>query len=179
MRRGCLFGVIGALTLCLVACGLIYFVVIPRVRDNAQDGVRDAVGTQVAIQIPVGADNSIDPGTYELSADELQTALQNNVNIDNVEEIIVVINADGLKLGITSSGSETNYTGLPTAVDGKLVMSNMKASDGFLDFVFPANRLGDAIEDAVNSYLTTNNLQIESLTLEEGKMVLETVPLSS
>jgi len=179
MRRGCLFGLIGALTLCLVGCGLVYFVVIPRVRDNAQDGVREAVGTQVAIQIPVGADNTIDPGTYELSAEELQTALRNNINIDNVEEIVVSITADGLKLGITSSGSETNYTGLPTAVDGRLVMSNMKASDGFLDFVFPANRLGDAIEDAVNTYLTTNLLQVDSLQLADGKIILETVPLNS
>ncbi len=179
MRRGCLFGVIGVLTLCLVGCGLVYFVVIPRVRDNAQDGVRDAVSTQVAIQIPVGADNVIDPGTYELSAEELQTALRNNINIDNVEEIVVAINAEGMKLGVTSSGSETNYTGLPTAVDGQLEMSNMKASDGFLDFVFPANRLGDAIEDAVNTYLTANNLKIESLELAEGKIVLETVPLNS
>ena len=44
-----------------------------------------------------------------------------------------------------------------------------------LDFIFPADDLGDAIEEAVNNYLAENDLELDALVLENGEVTLETV----
>ena len=178
MRRGCLIVVFVLLFLCIAGTGFVYFFAVPRVRDNAQEGVRNAIGTQVAEQIPIGLSNVVEPGSYSLTAAELQQTLRDNVSVSSLDDIVIRIDQAGLELGIISNGSESKYTGLPTLQDGKLVMENMSASDRYLEFIFPAQDLGDAVEEAINGYLTANNLKIEKLTLVDGEILLETIPLA-
>lgn len=176
MKKGCLIGASVVMVLCLVACGLGYFVGLPRLRDSVRDGVRDAISTEVAIQIPAGAGGTAAPGTYSITAQELQQSLAANVNNSTVDDIIVRINQGGFEFGFkTSGGQETTYSGVPTIVDGKLVMTNMHASDGRLNWFFPAKDLGKAIEEAVNTYLAANNLSVSDLTLEDGSVTFDTV----
>lgn len=174
MRRGCLFGLFGLLVLCVVCVGLGYFVAIPRVRDTARDGIRDAVSTEVARQIPARAGNAA-PGAYTISAQELQDSLLANLGDARVNDVVIRITPTGMVLGVTSEGGqETTYTGVPTAVGGRLVMTDMDTSSDFLNFLFPADDLGDAIEAAVNGYLAQNGLTLESLDLGDGELTLNT-----
>jgi hypothetical protein len=70
------------------------------------------------------------------------------------------------------------YSGFPVAANGRLEMTNMESSEGFLDFLFPADELGKAIEDAVNTYLAQNNLQLDAVELADGELTLVTVASS-
>lgn len=179
MRRGCLFTVLGILGICVIACGLGYFVAIPRIRDREADQVRDSISTQVAIQIPAGDTGEVPPGTYTLTAAELQEGLLANVDDDTVDDLSIRITPAGLELALKTSGDqEATYTGLPVASDGELEMTDMDSTSGMLNFIFPAENLGDAIEDGVNDYLRANNLTLDSLTLNNGSITLETVPAS-
>lgn len=179
MRRGCLIGVVGTLGLCLIVCGLVYFVGIPRIRDSARDGVRDAISTQVAIQIPAEGGGNADPGSYTISASELQRQFLQNVNSDSVDDIVIRISETGFDFGFTTSGNqEAIYSGFPVAQNGQLVMTGMTTTNDGLDFIFPAEDLGAAIEEAVNNYLAANDLELDSLTLENGSITLETVAAS-
>jgi hypothetical protein len=176
MRRGCFIGVIGVLVLCLVGCGLVWFVGIPRVRDSARDGIRDAISTEVAQQIPAGTDGTAEPGSYTLSAEEIQSSLSRNFDVQNVDDLVIRISPTGFEFGVTTEGGqETTYSGLPVVENGQLKMTNMKSSEGVLDFIFPAKDLGKAIEDAVNNYLAENNLQVDDIELTNGALTLVTV----
>lgn len=178
VKKGCLIGVSVVLVLCLAACGLGYFVGLPRVRDSVRDGIRDAISTEVAVQIPATGGGSAAPGDYTITALELQNSLAANFNSSTVDDIIVRINQAGFEFGFKASGGqETTYSGLPSVENGKLVMTNMKASDGTIDWFFPAKDLGKAIEQAVNNYLAENNLQIADLTLNDGSITFETTTL--
>src|SRR5215213_4998675 len=178
MRRGCFLSVIALLGLCLIACALGYFVGIPRVRDNARGEMEDAISTTVAEQIPAtGA--AARPGTYELTEDELQAEISGNVDVQNVNDLVIDLAPGGITFRITTNGDQDlTYTGRPEVVDGQLRMEDMEASEGFLDWIFPADDLGDAIEDAVNNHLAENNLELESLDLTNEALTLETVAAS-
>jgi hypothetical protein len=57
-------------------------------------------------------------------------------------------------------------------------MQEMDTDSGVLDFILPADDVGEAIEQAVNNYLSANNLELQSLELTEGELALETVAAS-
>ena len=95
----------------------------------------------------------------------------------SVDELVIELAPSGITFQIsTNSDQDLTYSGRPEVVDGKLRMTDMEASQGFLDWIFPADDLGEAIEDAVNNYLAENNLQLESLELTDDALTLETVP---
>jgi len=178
MRRGCFLTVVILLVLCLVACGLGYFVGIPRVRDSAREGMEDAISTTVAEQIPATG-GIAQPGTYEITEDELQAEISGNVDVQNVNDLVIDLAPSGITFRITTNGDQDlTYTGRPEVVDGQLRMEDMEASEGFLDWIFPADDLGEAIEDAVNNHLAENNLELESLDLTNEALTLETVAAS-
>jgi hypothetical protein len=176
MRKGCLIFVIAVLILCLGGCGLLYFVGLPKVRDAARDGFRDAISTQVAIQIPAPAGGTADPGTYTITEQELQAQLLVNVDSDNIDDIVISITPQGFEFGLATAGDQdTTYTGVPVVENGKLRMEDMQTSSDFFDFLFPPKDLAKAIEDGVNNYLEANDLELDSLELEEGQITLVTV----
>ena len=159
----------------MVGVALGYFVGVPRIRDAAQVGVRDAIGTEVARQIPATTGQAA-PGSYTIFEDELQTSLNANVTANGVDTLDIQINPSGFSFRLSAQGNrESTYTGVPVAEDGRLVMTRMETSNGFLDFVFPAEDLGVAIEDAVNGYLAANGLALDGLALGDGELTLETV----
>lgn len=178
MRRGCFIGTVGVLGLCVVCVALGYFVAIPRIRDSAQNGVRDAISTQVARQIPAAAGGAA-PGAYTITAAELQTSLNQNLSTDSVNDLVITIAPSGFEFKVTAKGGqETTYTGVPAAENGRLVMNQMATNSDFLDFIFPAGTLGNAIEEAVNGYLAANHLSLADLTMADGEITLETVAAS-
>src|SRR4051812_24424400 len=124
MRRGCTIFVVFVLVLCLGVCGLGYFVGVPRIRDSARDGVRDAVSTQVAFEIPTVTGGQAEAGSYTITAAELQQRLLVNVDNDTVDNIVISISPAGFEFGLTTSGDQkTTYSGLPVAENGKLKMT--------------------------------------------------------
>lgn len=177
MRRGCLFGAGGLLVLCLLLCGVGYFVGLPRFQEQVSDTIDYSISTVVAEQIPA-VGGAAAPGQYVLTQQEIQDSIAANIE-GNVQDLIIRIDESGITFGlIAEQGAETTYSGVPTVENGRLVMSNMKTTDGFLDFFYPADKLGNAIERAVNDYLAANNLGIQSLTLAQGELRLNTVAAS-
>ena len=176
MRRGCMIFVLGALGLCVVGGVLGWLVGVPRLRDGLQDGVRDGIATEVANQIPADAGGEVPPGRYTFTEGELQAGLADEAG-DQVEDVLIDLSPTGIRLGFVAQGDqELNYRGLPAAENGRFVVQDMEATNGLLDFVFPADDLAAAIEDAVNGYLTESGLRLQAVELGEGELTLETEP---
>ncbi|MCC6791532.1 MAG: hypothetical protein IT336_07610 [Thermomicrobiales bacterium] len=175
MRRGCFIVVIGMLVLCLVACGAGYFIGLPRFQESARNEIRDAISTEVAQQIP-SIDGSAEPGSYTLNEAELQEGLAQNFDVQSVDNLQIRITPTAIEFVLDADGGEDiSYTGVPVAVNGRLEMTNMESSEGFFDFFFPADELGRAIEEAVNTYLSQNGLQVDAIELADGEMTIVTV----
>ena len=173
-RRGLLIGAGAVLGFCLLGCILVFVAGLPAFRDEVRDGVHDAVATEVARQIPPISGGAAQPGTYTLTDADLEASLRENLdeNEDDEQDLIVRILPTHVEIGITSQGQDAIYTGVPAAEDGELVMQDMDTDNGFVSFLLPPDTIAGAIEDAVNDYLTANNLRLDSVTLSDGELTL-------
>jgi hypothetical protein len=176
MGRRFTFVVAGIFGVCLLCCGLVWFVAIPRARDTVEDGLREAVGTEVAVRVaPLG---TVEPGEYVITEGDLLGQFNEALsgNSAQIENLTFEITPDQIRVGFTSGEQDAAYTGRLVAVDGRLDVQDMETSSGFLDFLFPAGIVEDGIEDGVNNFLDANNLILTSLTMEEGQVTLHVEP---
>jgi hypothetical protein len=175
MKRGCCISVIVLFLICVIGVILLWFVGRPWLQDQAQEGIRDAISTAVAEQIPAPPSGTIEPGTYTLTEAALQQEINASLDAQNVDDLVIDITPTGLSIELVAEGDQDiRYSGTPTAVGGLLVMTNMEASDSFLEWFLPADDLGDAIEEAVNTYLANNNLTLADLDMTDTELVLVT-----
>jgi hypothetical protein len=174
MRRGCLFGILGLLGLCIVGCALTYFVALPRVRDGIRDPFEEVIGTQVARVAAPNPGEAPEPGTYVLDEADLNTAIRDRIGDDaTVDDIAVTLDPDHYRLRLTLSDQDFTYQGRIAAVNGRLDAYDTSGS-GWITSFFSADDIGESIETAVNDYLTANNLTLTDATLGDGTLTLTT-----
>jgi hypothetical protein len=174
MRRGCLISVVAVLGLCVIACVLGYFVGLPRFQDAVADEFEDAIATETAQQLaPTG--QAPQPGTYVITEDSLLQSLQAEAEGGNVEDVLVSITPEGIELGFDTGGQDVVYSGGVAAENGQLVLTDFEANNDGLEFFFPADKMGEAIEDGVNNYLQENGLELNAVTLGDGQLTLDVV----
>src|SRR5215213_8160446 len=112
MRKGCLFGVIGLLGLCVIGCGLGYFVGLPRVRDGLRDPFEEVIGTQVALVAAPTPGEAPEPGTYTLDAADLNTAIRDRLG-DNgsFDDVAVNLTPGRYQVRFTTNNQDVTYGG--------------------------------------------------------------------
>jgi hypothetical protein len=167
-RRGCLisFGALAALT--LVCCLALWFVALPQFQDSIANEIRDGLSTEVARQVD-------ETGDHTISMTELERELQGAAGVDNVDDMTFRATGGELVLSFGSQGQEFSYSGVPMARDGRMELTNVESTGGaFLDRVFPADKLADAVEGGVNGYFIARGLEITGVTAENNEMVFET-----
>lgn len=175
MSRRLLFVAVAVLAACLVCCGVLYFVALPRARDQVNDGIRDGVASEIAGRI--SSAGSAAPGTYVITASDLLDRIQDTTsgNDANVEDFTLTISPAEIEVGFDSNSQSATYTGQLAAVDGRLEVQNMSTSSGLLNFLFPADDVAGAIENGVNDYLDANGLTLNGVTMGDGEITLDVV----
>lgn len=158
--------------LLLLCCIVGWFVGIPRFRDSIEADLSDAISTGVSQQID-GVD--IGPGTYPISVAAMQQQLASSLNAQNVEDVDISVSPDGMSISIVSGGQTIGYTGVPTAVNGDLVMENMTVDNDLLGFFMPPDQLGNAIEGGVNGYFDAQGLDIGGVELGTDEIVIDAI----
>ncbi|MGC4192614.1 MAG: hypothetical protein QM589_15845 [Thermomicrobiales bacterium] len=177
--RGCgCFSTLIILVLLLVICaGLGWFVGVPRIRDSVSDSIEHGIGTEVSQQF---ANVSVPAGNYTLNLDTIAAQMHGQLDDAGVESI--TLRGDGasgrIYLGLTSRGSEAIYSGNPTVIDGKLVMTDMTTSNNVLGFLIPPDRLGNAIETGVNTFFAQQGLRITGIEVGVDTLTVYTAPVS-
>lgn len=166
------------LGLCVLSCAAIFFLGIPAVREGLRDEIEQSVSTEVAQQIPAPPGGEAQPGEYTITEESLQTSLRGNLDEegDSAGDVFVDITPTGIEIGIISRGQTATYGGVPIAENGRFVVRDAESSSRFLSFLLPSDEFGEALEDAVNNYLTDNSLELSALELTDGAIVLTTVP---
>lgn len=168
--RGCLITTGVFLGLLLVCCLALIFVGVPRFQNSLRNEMAHALSTEVAVQVPA---DKLGGGDYTISLAELENKLNASINTNGVNGVSLTANGQQLELAFTTSGNnKVAYTGTPTVQNGKLVMTDMKINNSTLGFFMPADKLGNAIEDGVNSFFEANGLKITSLTVQGDQIVV-------
>lgn len=173
MRRGCLISLVVLLGLCVLCTGGAYFVGLPQLRDAVGEGFEDAMSTEVAQRLAPNPRTTPAPGTYTITEASLRESLQAEAEEGSVEDVIIRITPAEIEFGFTTGEQDVSYSGGVAAEDGKLVLTDFESNNDALEFIFPADRMAEAIEDAVNNYLEENNLRLADVTLAEGEMILD------
>jgi hypothetical protein len=174
MRRGCLFGVVGILGLCIIACILGYTVGLPRLRENAREPLEEAIGTQIARQIAPNPGVAPAPGTYVIAANDINAGLREELgDSEYFDEVAVAFAPGGFTVRFTANERDTTYSGNVTAADGRLEVTDM-TDEGLMTFFFPANEVEKALENVINNYLAANGLRLTAAELGEGTLTLTT-----
>ena len=75
--------------------------------------------------------------------------------------------ADGTQT-VTIGASAAGFTGGCEMLD----VTDVEASNSFLNFIAPGSRIANGLEDGVNSYLDDSNLTLTSLTTTDGEITL-------
>jgi hypothetical protein len=172
-----LIGAVAGVGLCIGGWVLLWYAGLPRLREGVQAGLADGIGTEVAARLPTVVPGEIGPGSYVVTAEELERALGSTVQGGTVQGITVDFSPSGLALGVRTEGGQTaTYTGVPAVEDGRLVLRDMRSDSDVLDLFLPAEDLGAAIADGVNRTLAAQDLLLDGVELGVGRLELHLVP---
>ncbi len=156
------------LGLCILCVGLGYFVAIPRVQDEVEDGVDQAVATYVVPEIS-GIGGTPVAGPYTLTEDDINNRIQTG-NAD-LQDLRFIITPAGLELRFGEQGQDVAYTAQVSAVDGKIDIQAAEL-DGVPTWIIPTGAISNGLESGINDYLAANNLIVSSVTMQEGSMTM-------
>jgi hypothetical protein len=175
--RGCLLSIGVLALLALLCCVVGWFVGLPRIQDSIADGISESLSTQVAEQIARSGVPQGEAGTYTISMTDLEREMQAAGNTDNVDDITFSAENGTLELTFGSQGQSFDYSGVPVAQDGRFELTDVSTTGGgFIDRLFPADKLAGAVEGGINRYFDAQGLQVVNVTAENDELVIETEP---
>lgn len=106
---------------------------------------------------------------------QLEQQLQGSGQTGNVDEIAFSAQGGEIILSLGSQGQSFEYTATPVAENGRLELTSVDSTGGgFVEQVFPSDKLAGAVEGGVNSYFDANGLEIVGVTAENDELVIET-----
>ena len=175
--RGCLLSIGVLALLALLCCVVGWFFGLPRIQDSIADGISEGLSTQVAEQISRSGVPQGEAGTYTISMPDLQQQMRAEGNTDNVDDITFSAQGGTLELSFGSQGQSFEYSGVPVAQDGRFELTDVDTTGGgFLENIFPADKLAGAVEGGINRYFEAQGLRIVDVTAENDELVIETEP---
>jgi len=157
------------LGLCVLCAGAGYFVGLPRVQDQLETSIGEAVGTHVAPKMagapPAG------PGTATITEDELNAEI--DTGDPNLEDLRVSITPDYLEFRFGEQGQELTYRTSVTVVDGRFAVVDPTLT-GVPSWILPERSVSEGLVEGINTYLEANGLTLISVALSEGVMTVVT-----
>jgi hypothetical protein len=178
-RRGCLIAVGVIAGLGLLCCVLLWFVGIPRFQDEIVNEVSQGLSTEIANQVD-SAPGTLDPGTHTISLVDLERDINAQLATDDsASDFVITTAGDLVEVGFSTNGQDLVYTGRPVVENGQIVIQDMEVDNGFLNFILPADKVANLIENGLNDYLDARGLQAESVSLADGEITFTAVPAGS
>jgi hypothetical protein len=169
-RRGCVPGCLIALVLLVILAGAGWvFALRPYVRSLAIAQLDQAMTNQVN-QIPTLV--SIPAGTFRVTDSELDNLVAQNVTSSSpVQQLQAHFTPSGLRLDFQVYGLPATITGVPTASQGQLVLTNVTLS-GVIAPVLSPNDLATLFNQHFATALTRIHHTVKSVTLKDQEMDL-------
>ncbi len=172
--RGCLLSIGVLALLALLCCVVGWFVGLPRIQDSIADGISEGLSTEVAELVASSGVPQGEAGTYTISMADLEQRMRSQ-GAQNVDDMGFTAESGTLELSFGSQGQSFDYSGVPVAQDGRFELTDIRTTGGgFLENLFPADKLADAVEGGINRYFEAQGLRIVGVTAENDELVIET-----
>ena len=165
--------IFGALGACLLICVVAGFFLVRSIQSGFEEVVEDGINAVMVEQ--VGAVGAAQPGTYTISTEQVLAQLNAELSDEgaNIDDLFVrILPNNQIVLGVTSEGQDLEYTATLNAVNGRLDVSQVEASNSFLNFIAPGGRIASGLEDGINEYLEYTNLSLTSISTVDGEITL-------
>ena len=165
--------IFGALGACLLICVVAGFFLVRSIQSGFENVVEDGISAVVEEQI--GGIGTAQPGTYVITTNQILSQLNNELSSQGarIDELFVrILPGNRIELGIAAEGQDLDYTATLSAVNGRLEVTNIEASNSFLNLIAPGSRIANGLEAGVNGYLEANNLSLTSLSTTDGELTL-------
>jgi hypothetical protein len=173
---GCVMGLIAFAVICALTAALAGLAVgKPLLEDAVGEELKRAVSTEVIRELDasVGA-AGIAPGTYVLSAEEINAELAANPDrYEPIENPKVTIDEDGLEIEFKVYGLESSYRGMVEAEQGQIVLTNVKAN-GAAGQILSPSEVREIVEDELNAYFARSGVSVSEVELSDGQMTVIT-----
>ncbi len=174
-RRGCLMGVGGVFLALVLCCVVAYFVALPRFHKQIEEELTTVLSTEVAdvFNREAAGVGNVGPGEYRLSLSDLERQVTGGSDNLQVEGLSLRGEGSDIVLGfsVRDASSEFRYTP-QVSPEGYLEMGNVRGDGGFVERLLAPESIGNAVENAVNSYLQANGLYLEDVAVSGDDLVL-------
>lgn len=165
--------IFGALGACLLICVVAGFFLVRSIQSGFEEVVEDGINAVMVEQ--VGAVGAAQPGTYTITTEQVLAQLNAELSDEgaNIDDLFVrILPNNQIVLGVSSEGQDLEYTATLNAVNGRLDVSEVEASNSFLNFIAPGGRIANGLEDGINEYLEGTNLSLASISTVDGEITL-------
>lgn len=170
---GCVLGAFGLLIIAIVAALFAWSVARPYVRDRVGDRITSGVSTQVSgipvVTVPAGGKITV------TQADVNATIKDYAGSLDPISDPVAVIDRTGIHVKFKIYGTSSEFSALPVAAGGKIVLLKPKVSGTAGQFV-DAGQLATIIEQQLASLMARSNLKPTSVVLSDGALTINTGP---
>lgn len=158
------------LGLCVVCAGIGFFIGIPRVQDELESNIEDAVGTYVAPYV-AAIDGTPQAGTTTMTEEDVNAEIR--AGDPNLEDLVFEITPEYIEFRFGEQGRELTYRAGVAAVDGRFEVVD-PSLDGVPGWLLSEDSLSDGIEKGINGYLESHGLTLTDVVLSEGEMTFTT-----
>lgn len=168
---GCVLGGLAVLIIAIVAALFAWSIARPYVRGRVGDRITSGVSTQVS---EIGVVTVTATGKITLTQDEVNTAIKGySGSLDPISDPVATLNRTGVHVKFTLYGTTSEFSALPVAAGGKIVLLKPKISGVAGQFV-DAGQLATVIEQQLAALMARSNLTPASVTLIDGALIINT-----
>lgn len=173
----------GATFACMLICVAVFLIGLRAARNSVHNDVANAISSAVDAQI-ASAPRISGPMTIEVTEDDIARQVVRQYTGDGLEMGDVVVEfvaPDQMIVGLNPGGRDIIYTATLGVNDGELEVIDIDGNIRAVTFLLPGGKVGDAIEDGINSALFAQNLTLDSIDIANNQMTLVVVtgPTSS
>jgi hypothetical protein len=168
---GCLLGFLGLLIIAIVAGFFAWSVGRSYVRSQVNDRIESGIVTQVS-RIPAVTPPA--SGRIVITQAEVNDQIKAYAgSLDPIKDPVATIDRTGIHVHFTVYGRSSEFSGLPVAAGGKIVILKPKISGLAGQFV-DADAVSTIVEEQLADLLRRSGVTPASITLADGSLTVNT-----
>jgi hypothetical protein len=169
---GCVLGVLGLLIIAIVALFFAWSIGRSYVRSQVNDRITSGIVTQVG-QIPAVTPPA--SGKIVITDDEVNEQIQAYAgSLDPIKDPVATIDQSGIHVRFKAYGTSSEFSGIPVAAGGKIVILKPKISGGVAGQFVDADAVASIVEEQLADLLRRSGVTPASITLADGSLTINT-----
>lgn len=173
-RRTALIVILSVVSLCLLVClgGAVY--AFTQIGPGIRGSVSGLTSTEVAAQLDQAG--SAGPGTYVITDEELTAGITGQLADDSgdIQAVEVIIDPAGIEIIVDLGGQTAGYRAGLAVEGGEIRLTNAEADAGIIGNLIPTDWVAGGLEDGLNAYFRTNDLNVTAVDLFDGRVEITT-----